>query len=71
MEIFHLIYEQPLTYKSMHDSVHLYSLIQVLDRNCQGIEGATVEIWYAGFRTSKINIEFITIYVYVLNNRNI
>eukprot|EP00091_Calanus_sinicus_P000223 TRINITY_DN10167_c0_g1_i1.p2 TRINITY_DN10167_c0_g1~~TRINITY_DN10167_c0_g1_i1.p2 ORF type:complete len:216 (-),score=45.37 TRINITY_DN10167_c0_g1_i1:160-807(-) len=24
---------------------------QVLDRNCQGIEGATVEIWYAGFKT--------------------
>ena len=28
--------------------------LQVLDRNCKGVGGATVELWYAGWSTGKL-----------------
>ena len=28
--------------------------LQVLDRNCKGVGGATVEVWYAGWSTGKL-----------------
>ena len=30
-------------------------LVQILDRNCNGICGATVEVWYAAGREGKVN----------------
>ena len=33
---------------SLHDKTCLISSCQILDKNCEGIAGATVDVWYAG-----------------------